>query len=80
VTQALLEYRTDVTQLRCSPYLGDAHRGLYSVIPEIVFDPYPGAVSLFLPLGVEVAELIADVALGVLDRCVVTRALDVIIQ
>jgi hypothetical protein len=60
--QALHIDRADLTELRCTPYLLDAHGGLLGVITEVVLNPYPAKVGLGMPVGVEVVDGVADPA------------------
>jgi hypothetical protein len=45
VVEALVEDRAHVTELGGPAYRVDAHGGTVMIIPEIVRDPYPGAVG-----------------------------------
>jgi hypothetical protein len=58
--QALNVHRADIAELRGGSHLPDRHGGLLVIIPEVVVDPYAAAVSLLLPVGVEVVDVVAD--------------------
>jgi hypothetical protein len=61
VGETFPEHWTDITEFGCSPNLGDELRRTFVLFPEVIVMTHSPAVSLILPLWIEVGDGKRDV-------------------